>query len=180
MGDETRAAGKSHIGGQVALHAATGAALGLAAVIVSALIARRHESGAQEAERALRPRGHAFQTPRPLVGAILPPFVLAFTLSGLRLWNAPPSSARTRALSLWTAIQGLNLAWLALGSRRLGGALTAAVAALGASAAYAFAARRVDAPATNLAGPYLGWIGFANVLTEELWRKATPVAPTVH
>ena len=28
MGDETRAAGKSHIGGQVALHAATGAALG--------------------------------------------------------------------------------------------------------------------------------------------------------
>jgi tryptophan-rich sensory protein len=30
-----------------------------------------------------------------------------------------------------------------------------------------------------MVAPYVGWIGFANVLTEELWRKA-PQAPTLH
>jgi tryptophan-rich sensory protein len=60
---------------------------------------------------------------------------------------------------------------MALGPRRLGGQLTTAVATLGTACAYAWSARKVDASAANLASPYLGWIGFASVLTEELWRK---------
>jgi tryptophan-rich sensory protein len=30
-----------------------------------------------------------------------------------------------------------------------------------------------------MVAPYLGWISFANVLTEELWRR-NPESPTVH
>jgi tryptophan-rich sensory protein len=40
-------------------------------------------------------------------------------------------------------------------------------------------ARRVDPPAANMVAPYVGWIGFANVLTEELWRRNTQVQ-TLH
>jgi tryptophan-rich sensory protein len=76
-------------------------------------------------------------------------------------------------------VQGLNALWMALGPSRLGGQLASAVASLGASLAYAWRARRVDAPAANLAAPYVGWIGFANVLTEELWRRNGP-RPTIH
>jgi len=30
-----------------------------------------------------------------------------------------------------------------------------------------------------MVAPYLGWIGFANALTGELWRRNTP-RPTIH
>jgi benzodiazapine receptor len=45
--------------------------------------------------------------------------------------------------------------------------------------AYLWRARRVDAPAANLVAPYVGWIGLANVLTEELWRRK-PQPATYH
>jgi benzodiazapine receptor len=68
---------------------------------------------------------------------------------------------------------------MALGPRRLGGQLTAAIFSLGASAAYAWRAREVDPPAAGMVAPYVGWIGFANVLTGELWRRNHD-RPTVH
>ena len=77
------------------------------------------------------------------------------------------------------AAQALNAVWMALGPRRLTGQLATAVASLGAAMAYAWRARKVDPPAANLVAPYVGWIGFANVLTEELWRKNAP-KPTIH
>jgi len=76
-------------------------------------------------------------------------------------------------------VQALNALWMALGPGKLGGQLAAAVASLGTSAAYVWRARRVDAPAARMVAPYVGWIGFANVLTEELWRK-NAAKPTIH
>jgi tryptophan-rich sensory protein len=110
---------------------------------------------------------------------IWPALFMALTLSGLRVWNAPPSAARTQALTLWGAVQALNAVWMALGPRRLGGQLAAAVASLGTSTAYAWRARQVDTPAAGMVAPYLGWIGLANVLSEELWRRGA-VKPTLH
>ena len=166
--------------GDAAKHVAAGLALTAGAVLISALIARRNapgEGSTDIARRDLSPP--AFQPPKAVFGVIWPPLFIALTLSGLRLWSAPASAARTRALSLWTAIQGLTALWMALGTRRLGGRLTTAVATLGTAAAFALQARRIEAPASGLAAPYLGWIGFANVLTEQLWRRsAGPV--TVH
>ncbi|HEY5107510.1 MAG TPA: TspO/MBR family protein [Caulobacteraceae bacterium] len=162
--------------GQTAREVGAGLALTAGAVIIAALVARRDVPGESEWDALKRP---AFRSPRALFGVVWPPLFIALTLSSLRLWNTPASAARTRALTLWTAIQALTAAWMALGTRRLGGRLTTAVATLGTAAAYAFQARRIDAPAAGLAAPYLGWIGFANVLTEQLWRKA-PAPATVH
>jgi benzodiazapine receptor len=104
---------------------------------------------------------------------------MALTLSGLRIWNAPPSPARTQALTLWGVVQALNAVWMAIGPRHLGGQLATSVASLGTSAAYAWRARQVDGPAAGMVAPYVGWLGFANVLTEELWRRNRANA-TIH
>lgn len=157
--------------GDAARHVAAGLGLTLGAVLIAAVIGQR-EPPVSEA-----PRGAAFKPPRTALGMIWPPLFMAITLSGLRLWNAPASAARTRALTLWTAIQGLTALWMALGTRRLGGRLTAAVATLGTAGAYALEARKIDAPAAGLAAPYFGWMGLANILTERLWRKGPTPRP---
>ena len=152
------------------------------AVLVSALIARRNAPTADNPDLMAdydQLEQPGFKPPRAAFAIIWPPLFLALTLSGLRIWNAPRSQARTQALTLWGAVQALNALWMALGPKRLGGQLATAVASLGTSAAYAVRARKVDAPAAGMVAPYLGWISFANVLTEELWRKNLP-KPTIH
>jgi tryptophan-rich sensory protein len=168
--------------GRTLRHVLTGLALTASAVVVSAAIARRNAptednpevySDYQELEQPkIRP-------PRQVFSVVWPPLFLALTLSGLRIWNAPKSPARTQALTLWSFVQGLNALWMALGPRRLGGQLATATAALGTAGAYVWRAKRVDAPAAGMVAPYVGWIGFANALTEELWRK-NPENRTVH
>lgn len=166
--------------GHAAQHVAAGLGLAIGAVLISSLVARRDASPGDGPDvesvddRLKRP---AFQPPKAVFGIIWPPLFMALTLSGLRLWNAPASPARTRALSLWTAIQSLNALWMAMGPRRLGGRLTAAIATLGTAGAYAIEARKIDTPAAGLAAPYLGWMGLANILTEELWRKRRAPRP---
>jgi benzodiazapine receptor len=160
--------------GRTTHHILLGLGLTVGAVAASALIARMYApapdnpevySDYEELEQpALKP-------PPKVFAAVWPPLFMALTLSGLRIWNAPPSAARTQALTLWGAVQALNAVWMALGPKRLGGQLATAVASLGTAAAYVWRARQVDPPAANLVAPYVGWIGFANVLTEELWRK---------
>lgn len=105
--------------------------------------------------------------------AIWGPLYAALTLSGLRVWNAPRGPGRSRALAHWLGIQGLNVLWLWLGfGRRQLGAMTAeSVATIANAAAYVQAAHRLDPPAAWLAMPYLAWIGFAGLLSEELWRR---------
>jgi tryptophan-rich sensory protein len=114
--------------------------------------------------------------PKPLTSLLLPPLFIAMTLSGLRTWNAPSSPARTRALTIWSLVQGFNALWLGLGARRVGGQLGAATASLAASAAYALEARKVGGGTA----PDLGWLGLANALTAQLWRRPIPRMPTIH
>jgi translocator protein len=168
--------------GRSARHVLTGLALTAGAVLASALIARANAPTPDnpriysDYEALKQP---AFKPPAPVFALVWPPLFVALALSGLRIWNAPPSRARSQALTLWGLIQGLNALWMALGPRRLSGQLATAIASLAAAAAYVFRARTVDGPAAGLTAPYLGWIGFANVLTEELWRKNRP-SPTIH
>lgn len=118
-------------------------------------------------------------TPPDPVFAIWGPLYTALLVSGLRVWNAPAGPDRDRALAHWLGIQGLNAAWLWLGfgQRRLGAmALESGVTVVNA-AAYVEAARRVDRPAAWLAVPYVGWIAFAALLSEELWRRNETVNP---
>jgi tryptophan-rich sensory protein len=111
---------------------------------------------------------------RAVFAAIWPPLFMALTISGLKIWNAPRSPARTQALTLWGVTQALNAVWMALGPARLGGQLATAVASLGAAAAYAWRAHKVDADAAGLVAPYLGWMGLANVISEEFGRRVHP------
>ena len=163
-------------------HLLVGLGVTVGAVLGSAIIARLNAPTPDNPkikasyDRLEQP---AMQPPPKAFAVIWPPLFLALTVSGLRIWNAPKSSARSQALTLWGVVQGLNALWMALGPRKLGGQLATAVTTLGTAAAYVWRARKVDAPAANLVAPYVGWIGFANVLTEELWRKNTP-KPTLH
>jgi tryptophan-rich sensory protein len=168
--------------GRSTRHVLLGLGLTVGAVLASALIARAnaptedHPEIYSDYEELEQP---AIKPPRKVFTLVWPPLFMALTLSGLRIWNAPKSAARTQALTLWGAVQALNAVWMALGPRRLGGQLAAAVASLGTAGAYVWRARRVDPPAANMVAPYVGWISFANVLTEELWRK-NGLQPTVH
>lgn len=168
--------------GRAARQLMVGLGLAAGAVLASALIARANSPIATDPDvehdddRVEKP---GFSPSKAAFGLIWPPLFLALTLSGLRVWNAPSSPERTQALTLWGTVQALNAVWMALGPRRLGGQLTAAVVSLGASAAYAWRARRVDAPAAGMVTPYVGWIGLANVLGAELGRRHHS-GPTLH
>ncbi|HEX3887161.1 MAG TPA: TspO/MBR family protein [Phenylobacterium sp.] len=168
--------------GRSTQHILIGLGLTVGAVAISALVARLNAPPEDDYEAysdydapvviELEPQSKVF-------AKVWPPLFMALTLSGLRIWNAPKSVARTQALTLWGAVQGLNAAWMALGPKRLGGQLATAIASLGTAAAYVWRARQVDPPAANLVAPYVGWIGFANVLSEGLSRRPAP-AHTMH
>jgi translocator protein len=164
-----------HPAGQIAV----GAALAGGAIVAALLMGRRHEQVLDDEMYAVEfaemhePVAHQ---PKPLTSLLLPPLFIAMTLSGLRTWNAPSSPARTRALTIWSLVQGFNALWLGLGAKRLGGQLTAATASLAASAAYAIEARKVGGGTA----PDLGWVGLANALSSQLWRKPVPRASTIH
>lgn len=169
--------------GRPTSHLATGAALTAGAVLLSAWIASRNSPtrshpAVKRAYDALRQP--SFQPPKKTFAIVWPPLFLLLTISGIRVWNAPDSPERTRALGLWGGIQVLNAVWMALGPRRLEMQVGAAVASLGVSVAYAREASKVDPPAAGVIAPFLGWIGFANLLTGELWRLNRPRDVTLH
>ncbi len=161
-------------------HVLVGVGLTVGAVAISALVARLNAPAEEDYETYSDYDAPIIVEPKPrskVFTTLWPPLFMALTLSGLRIWNAPRSSARTQALTLWGAVQALNAVWMALGPKRLGGQLAAAIASVGTACAYVWRARQVDAPAANLVAPYVGWIGFANVVSEGLSRR--PVETTI-
>ena len=155
-------------------HILVGVGLTVGAVAISALVARLNAppEDAYEAYSDYDAPVAVEVEPRSKVFATLwPPLFMALTLSGLRIWNAPKSAERTQALTLWGAVQALNVVWMALGPKKLGGQLATAIASFGTAGAYVWRARQVDAASASLVAPYVGWIGFANVLSEGLSRR---------
>jgi len=109
--------------GRSTRHLLVGAGLTVGAVLASALIARANSPTADHPQierRYNRLKQPSFSPPKAAFAVIWPPLFLALTLSGLRVWNAPSSPARTQALTLWGVVQALNAVWMALGPRRLG------------------------------------------------------------
>jgi benzodiazapine receptor len=138
--------------------ALTGLAIAAAAVGLSALLAR----SLAPPEDAYEPYSDYDAPPKPLekpartlFGLVWAPAFLALTVSGLKIWFAPRSPARTQALTLWGLTQALNAAWMALGPSRLGGKLATTVASVGAAGAYAWRAHRVDLAVARMAAPFL-------------------------
>ena len=109
-----------------------------------------------------------------------PVFAVAWTgldallgYSGYRLLTARPSSARNLALGAW----GLNLlgvagfSWVLFGRKQLDEALGVTVGMVGTAAAAAATAAAVDRKASLADLPLLGWVMFATLLQEEVWRR---------
>ena len=114
-----------------------------------------------------------FQPPRWLFAPVWTALYALIATSGYRVWKQEPSKARARALALWGTQLALNTAWspLFFGARRKRAALADLVALLGVVAAYAGTSRKIDKAAAAMMLPYLGWLGFAGVLNEEIIRR---------
>jgi tryptophan-rich sensory protein len=159
-------------------HVLLGLLLAGGAVAAAELISRRGRAPVDDpdlmsayAELQAPPAG-----PRHAAFAVIwPSMFMALTLSGLRVWNAQPGPSRTRALTLWGLVQGFSAAWMALGPRRVGGRVAAAVASLGAGAVYAWHASKVHSATASVLVPTTGWMGFAG-LVREAWAGPQPAS----
>lgn len=102
---------------------------------------------------------------QPLLRAVWPSLFSLTTLAALRVWNAPSSTARTRALRLWTLLQASNLVMTVWRPQRRGERIAAAVTTAALTGVYAHAASYVDEKAANLTAP-VGFAGLAAIVAE--------------
>lgn len=154
-------------------HIALGVLLCFGAVGVSALLAHRAPPG--EFQRSVEKHTEAKHNS---LSGVWPAVFSVTTLAALRIWNAPHSTHRTRALGLWGASQVLNAVWVSLSPDRRWLQAAGAGATAIATAAYAMAARRVDVKAGSMVAPMVG-MTVTNLLTGELWRHSKPQRPTL-
>jgi tryptophan-rich sensory protein len=160
-------------------HVGRGLLLVGGALVVTLALSRFavHEAEEEEEERS------SDEEPRQL-SAVWTPLFLALTISGFRVWNAPRSRARDGALLLWSIVQVLNTALMALGPKRFSGQTGATLAATASALAYAKTAQRVDPGAASLVSPFVGWGSIASLVSDTVRsmpkRKTYPVGVTVH
>lgn len=97
----------------------------------------------------------------------------ALAVAAYRLLRKPSSDSRTASLALLSgnvvAIGGWSR--LFFGRQNLPASTLAAAAMVGTGAAYVSAARPVDALASSLGKPLVGWVAFATVLTAAIWQR---------
>lgn len=118
-------------------------------------------------------RKPSFQPPSGAFGPVWTALYVLMTASAYRVWRAPPSPARTRALALWGTQLALNAAWswLFFGARKPAASLAELIALFATITSYANEARKVDPIAAWLIAPYLGWTAFAGLINEEIVRR---------
>ncbi|MES1204624.1 MAG: TspO/MBR family protein, partial [Pseudomonadota bacterium] len=112
--------------------------------------------------------------PPPVVfGPVWTALYAAMTASAYRVWRAPDSPERTRALRLWGLQLALNAAWSPafFGAHRPRVSLAIVSAMVPSIAAYMAVARKVDRGASALMAPYLAWTSFATYLNAQIVRR---------
>ena len=114
-----------------------------------------------------------FQPPASVFGPVWTGLYATIAYSGWRVWQAPSSPVRTRALALWGVQMAANAAWTPLffGARKTRLALADLTVQLAATVGYTATAARVDRPAAATMAPYLGWTSFAGALNTEIVRR---------
>ena len=114
-----------------------------------------------------------FTPPGPVFGAGwgLIESVLAF--GGYRLLRGAPSAPRNAAVGLWVLNNLLIAGWSGLffGRRALGPSALTAGGMIAVAGGYAAVALKTDKVAAATALPLIGWLGFATLLAEEVWRR---------
>jgi tryptophan-rich sensory protein len=152
----------------------TAALLAGAAVLAAAVIGG--QNGPQRPRTALwyaRLRKPAYTPPGPAIGATWGVLETLLAATGYRLLRQPPTQTRSAALASWgCSLLGLaGFPALFFGRKRLGLSTAASGAMLAATAGTALLARDIDRPAAVLSLPLLGWLGFATVLSGDLYRR---------
>ncbi len=150
------------------------AVVAIGGVLAAAAIGARN--GPQRPRTALwyaRLDKPSYTPPGPLIGAAWGTLELLLAGSGYRLLRAQPTEARSAAVGSWalTLIGLAGYPWLFFRRKRLGESAVASGSMLAAALGTAAAAREVDRPAAAMTVPLLLWLGFATVLSEELWRR---------
>ena len=118
-------------------------------------------------------RKPSFTPPGPVFGLAWTGLDALLGYGGYRLLTAPPSSRRTIALGAW-ALNLLGIAgfsWVLFGRKRLDQALEVSAGMMATAAATSITAAAVDRRAGYACLPLLGWVTFAAVLQEEVWRR---------
>ncbi len=120
-------------------------------------------------------RKPSWTPPDEVFGLVWPALYALSAISAWRIWKAPPSTARSAALGLWTAQIASNAAWTQLffGRKEPAMALADIKANLGSAAGYAFAASKVDKTAGLLMLPYVVWVTFASTINASVVRHNT-------
>ena len=150
------------------------AAVAIGSVLTAAALGARN--GPQRPRTALwyaRLDKPAYTPPGPLIGAAWGVLELLLAGSGYRLLRAPRTEARSAAVGSWalTLVGLAGYPWLFFRRKKLGESAVASASMLAAALGTAAAAREVDRPASAMTVPLLLWLGFATVLSEELWRR---------
>lgn len=143
--------------GQDPAHVAMGLAVCLGAVAAVTVLGARQ--GRQPAAPGAEP------SRSPLAKLIWPAITSTGTIAALRVWNAPDSPERGRALALWGATQALGLFWMKRRPERLPLQLAAALSTAAVTAAYARAALAVDEKAARLVAP-TSFAGLSSLLAQ--------------
>ncbi len=152
------------------------ALLATGAVLAAALVGSRWRPSPDEPGNALwyaRLSKPEFRPSGAVIGSAWTVLDITLAYAGARLLAAPPTPPRTTALAGWgTAVTGLALyPFLMFGQRRLGAALGSVVGMLAATLTAVAAGATVDRKAAGALLPLVGWLGFAGVLQEEIWRR---------
>jgi len=152
----------------------TAAVVAVGSVLIAATIGA--QNGPQRPTTALwyaslrKPR---FTPPGPVVGAAWGALELLLAGAGYRLLQARGGEARSAAIGSWVlTLAGLaGYPWLFFRQKQLGSSAVASASMLTAALGTAAAARDVDRPAAAMTVPLTLWLGFATLLSEELWRR---------
>ena len=142
------------------------------ATIVGSTIGAAALGGARPSSWYRRLRKPAFTPPPAAFPVVWTALYALQAASAYRVWRAPKSADRTKALALWAAQLGFNAAWspLFFGAHAPRAALVDLAALDGTLAAYVRRAAKVDRPAAWLASPYLAWVLFATAINERVVR----------
>ena len=115
----------------------------------------------------------SFEPPSWVFGPVWTVLYGTIAYAGYRVWKAPRSARRTRALALWGTQLALNAAWTPLffGARKPTAALADIAALDVAAGAFAAQAANVDVRAAVAFAPYLAWLSFASLLNGSIVAK---------
>lgn len=111
--------------------------------------------------------------PRAVFGVVWPALWGLMAASGFRVWQAPESDDRDRALALFRLGLGMSAGWakIVFGNRRRLAGLAEMVALLGSAAAYARVAGKVDRSAGLLGVPFAAWLAVTAALNAAVVRR---------